>query len=52
MIYHLALESVDPYKKYGIYANGLLVESCPKYTLQYVSDMEIITNKMPLLINV
>jgi len=52
MIYHLAIESVDPYKKYGIYANGLLVESCPKYTLQYVSDMEIITNKMPLLINV
>jgi len=27
-IYHLALENEDPTMNYGIYANGLLVESC------------------------
>jgi hypothetical protein len=27
-IYHLALESPDKDRKYGIFANGLLVESC------------------------
>ena len=32
-IYHLALESSDPLVNYGIYANGLLVESCPIWSL-------------------
>ena len=30
-IYHLVLENDNKYTIYGIYANGLLVDSCSKY---------------------
>ena len=33
-IYHLALENNDDYMNYGIYANGLLVESCSNFSLK------------------
>ena len=42
MIYHLALEHDDYYKNYGIYANGLLVETCSKRYLKELSGMELI----------
>ena len=41
-IYHLALENDDYYMNYGIYANGLLVESCSKRYLKELSNMELI----------
>jgi hypothetical protein len=41
-IYHLALENENYYKNYGIYANGLLVESCSKRYLKELSNMVII----------
>jgi surface protein len=41
-IYHLALENDDYYMNYGIYANGLLVETCSKRYLTELSGMEII----------
>jgi hypothetical protein len=41
-IYHLALENEDYYMNYGIYANGLLVESCSKRNLKELSNMSII----------
>jgi hypothetical protein len=41
-IYHLALENEHYYSNYGIYANGLLVESCSKRYLKELSDMELI----------
>jgi len=40
-IYHLALENEDYYGNYGIYANGLLVESCSKRYLLEHSNMEL-----------
>jgi BspA type Leucine rich repeat region (6 copies)/Hint domain len=40
MIYHLALENEDKYMNYGIYANGLLVETCSKRYLKELSGME------------
>jgi hypothetical protein len=39
-VYHLALENIDYYTNYGIYANGLLVESCSKRYLSELSNME------------
>lgn len=33
-IYHLALEHEDEYMNYGIYANGLCVESCSKIHIE------------------
>jgi photosystem II stability/assembly factor-like uncharacterized protein len=42
MIYHLALENEDYYMNYGIYANGLLVESCSRRYLKERSNMELI----------
>ena len=42
MIYHLALENNDYYMNYGIYANGLLVETCSKRYLKELSNMELI----------
>jgi hypothetical protein len=33
-IYHLALENDDDLMNYGIYANGLLVETCSKWSLK------------------
>jgi len=41
-IYHLALENEDYYGNYGIYANGLLVESCSKRYLLEHSNMELL----------
>jgi hypothetical protein len=40
-IYHIALENDDYYMNYGIYANGLLVESCSKRQLIESNDMTI-----------
>ena len=41
-IYHIALENDDIYTNYGIYANGLLVESCSKNYLMNVSNMSLL----------
>ena len=41
-IYHLALENDFYYGNYGIYANGLLVESCSKRYLKELSNMTLI----------
>lgn len=41
-IYHLALENDDYYMNYGIYANGLLVETCSKRYLSELSNMSLI----------
>ena len=41
-IYHLALENNDYYENYGIYANGLLVETCSKRYLKELSNMTLI----------
>jgi hypothetical protein len=40
-IYHLALENEHYHKNYGIYANGLLVETCSKRYLKELSNMEL-----------
>jgi hypothetical protein len=41
-IYHLALENNDYYMNYGIYANGLLVETCSIRYLKELSNMTLI----------
>ena len=41
-IYHIALENEHYTANYGIYANGLLVESCSKRYLKELSEMEIL----------
>ena len=41
-IYHLALENDNYYTNYGIYANGILVESCSKRYLKELSNMTMI----------
>jgi DNA-binding beta-propeller fold protein YncE len=41
-IYHLALENDEYFANYGIYANGLLVETCSKRYLKELSNMELI----------
>jgi hypothetical protein len=41
-IYHFALENKDYYVNNGVYANGLLVETCSKRYLTEISDMTII----------
>lgn len=41
-IYHIALEHNNYYMNYGIYANGLLVESCSKRMLKECSNMVLI----------
>jgi hypothetical protein len=41
-IYHLALEHDDYYMNYGIYANGLLVETCSKRYLKELSNMTLL----------
>jgi hypothetical protein len=41
-IYHLALENDNYFMNYGIYANGLLVESCSKRYLKELSNMSLI----------
>lgn len=42
VIYHLALENEDYYMNYGIYANGLLVETCSRRYLKELANMELI----------
>ena len=41
-IYHLALENENYFHNYGIWANGLLVETCSKRYLKELSHMELI----------
>jgi len=41
-VYHLALENPDYYMNYGIYANGLLVESCSQRFLKELSGMALL----------
>lgn len=41
-IYHLALDNDNYYSNYGIYANGLLVETCSKRYLKELSNMTLI----------
>jgi hypothetical protein len=41
-IYHIALENDDYYMNYGIYANGLLVETCSKRYLKELSQMKLL----------
>jgi len=41
-IYHLALENDNYFANYGIYANGLLVETCSKRYLKELSGMKLI----------
>jgi hypothetical protein len=41
-IYHIALEHHDTLMNYGIYANGLLVESCSERNLKELSNMRIL----------
>lgn len=41
-IWHIALDHDDYYMNYGIYANGLLVETCSKRFLKEFSGMTLI----------
>jgi hypothetical protein len=41
-IYHFALDNDDYYMNYGVYANGLLVETCSKRYIKELSNMELI----------
>jgi hypothetical protein len=41
-IYHLALEHTDYYMNYGVYANGLLVETCSQRYLKELSAMTLL----------
>lgn len=41
-IYHFALENENNAYNYGIYANGLLVETCSSYYLKNLSNMKLI----------
>jgi hypothetical protein len=41
-VYHFALENEDPEGAYGIYANGVLVESCSNRYLLEESNLEIL----------
>jgi len=41
-VYHLALENEDYFSNYGIFANGLLVETISKYDLKEYAKMELI----------
>jgi len=40
-IWHLALQNSDYYSNYGIYANGLLVETCSKRFIKELSKMTL-----------
>jgi hypothetical protein len=42
MIYHIALENDDYYGNYGIYANGLLVETCSQRYIKELSGMDLL----------
>jgi hypothetical protein len=41
-IFHIALENDNYYMNYGIYANGLIVETCSKRYLRELSNMILI----------
>jgi hypothetical protein len=41
-VYHIALENDNYYNNYGIYANGLLVETCSKRYLKELAQMVLI----------
>jgi hypothetical protein len=41
-IWHLALENDDYYMNYGIYANGLLVETTSKSFMERYSGMKLV----------
>ena len=41
-IWHIALEHADYYINHGIYANGLLVETCSKRYLKELSGMTLV----------
>ena len=41
-IYHIALEHTDYYMNYGVYANGLLVETTSKRYMKELSEMTLI----------
>jgi hypothetical protein len=41
-IYHIALENDNYFMNYGIYANGLLVETCSQRYLKELSNMTLI----------
>lgn len=41
-IWHFALENESPHANYGVYANGLLVESASEEYLQDYSNMELV----------
>lgn len=41
-IYHFALENNDYYMNYGVYANGLLVETCSKRYLKEIANITLI----------
>lgn len=41
-IYHIALENDDYYMNYGVYANGLLVETCSRRYLKELSNMTLL----------
>jgi surface protein len=44
-IWHFSLEHDDEYKNYGVYANGLLVETASKRMMKDYSDMTMISAK-------
>jgi hypothetical protein len=41
-IYHFALENADYYMNYGVYANGLLVETCSQRYLKEIANMSLV----------
>jgi hypothetical protein len=40
-VWHLALENKNIYHNYGVWANGLLVETCSIVYLTKISNMEL-----------
>ena len=46
-IWHFSLEHVDYYMNYGVYANGLLVESCSRRMMREYSGMTPIKGPSP-----
>ena len=41
-VWHIALENENIYHNYGVWANGLLVETCSIIYLTQISDMELV----------
>jgi hypothetical protein len=41
-IWHIALENTEYYQNYGVWANGLLVETCSKRYLKELSGMTLV----------